>query len=159
MKHEITIDEQVFARLQGEAQAFVDTPNAVLRRLLGLDPSNEDRADVLDRPSVSDGPELPVSMGARRNPLPVTPQREFRAPIRDALLEVGGGRQMEEVLAEVERRMRTQFRAGDRAPVSTGEVRWRNAARWERMQMAKEGLIKHGTPQGWWELTEEGQSA
>jgi hypothetical protein len=64
---------------------------------------------------------------------------------------------MNEVLDEVERRMASRLLEGDRAAVSTGEVRWRNATRWERMQMAKEGLIKKGTRAGWWELTDAGK--
>lgn len=159
MAHDITIDDQVFALLETRARPLVDTPNSVLRRLLGLEGTPESDSRLGDRPSGAEGPELPVSMGARRNPLPVTPQREFRRPIREALLAAGGGRNMEEVLSEVERQMRSRFRAGDLAPVSTGEIRWRNAARWERMQMAKEGLIKRGTPQGWWELTDDGSSS
>lgn len=33
----IRIDDEVYERLQKEAKPFVDTPNSVLRRLLGLD--------------------------------------------------------------------------------------------------------------------------
>ncbi|MFN2561967.1 MAG: winged helix-turn-helix domain-containing protein [Jatrophihabitans sp.] len=72
------------------------------------------------------------------------------------MLEAGGGREMVEVLGEIDLRMGSKFREGDYATVSTKEVRWRNAARWERMQMAKEGLIERGTRSGWWELTEAG---
>jgi hypothetical protein len=49
-----------------------------------------------------------------------------------------------------------QFKPGDFESVSTGEVRWRNAARWERNEMAKEGLIKRTTRWGYWELTDTG---
>ncbi len=57
--------------------------------------------------------------------------------IRGALKESGGGRSMHEVLREVESRIGPRFWAGDLEPVpSTGEIRWRNAARWERMRMA-----------------------
>ncbi len=86
-----------------------------------------------------------------------TPQREFRPVIKAAILEAGGGRPMLEVLAEVERRMSHQFHAGDLALVTNGEPRWRNAARWERMKMANEGIIKKGTRSGWWELTDLGK--
>lgn len=34
----IRVDDEVYAALQAEAQAFVDTPNTVLRRKLGLAP-------------------------------------------------------------------------------------------------------------------------
>lgn len=64
---------------------------------------------------------------------------------------------MLEVLAEVERRMGRHFHAGDRALLTNDEPRWRNAARWERLKMVNEGLIKKGTRSGWWELTDLGK--
>ncbi|MFG2582025.1 DUF4357 domain-containing protein [Streptomyces malaysiensis] len=36
-EHNITVDAEVFARLQREAKPLIDTPNSVLRRLLALD--------------------------------------------------------------------------------------------------------------------------
>ncbi len=36
MSPTIRVDDEVYARLQAEAKPFVDTPNSVLRRLLGL---------------------------------------------------------------------------------------------------------------------------
>lgn len=151
MKHNIDIDDEVFGRLQQLAEPFVDTPNTVLRRVLQLDPGAAKPA------ADAEGAEMPVVMGARTEPYPVTPQRHFRPFITAILMEAGGGRSMHEVLREVEARMGPQFVLGDHEPVSTGEVRWRNAARWERMQMVKEGLIATGSPSGWWELTEEGK--
>lgn len=159
MSHQIEVDDEVFAYLQGLARPFVDTPNSILRRSLGLDRiSNGVPEGLGDRPSGTEGAEEPVRMG-RQAALPMTPQKDFRPVIRDVLLEAGGGQAMNEVLSQVEARMGPRFLPGDRAAVSTGEVRWRNAARWERMQMAKEGLIKRGTRSGWWELTDDGRSA
>lgn len=40
----ITIDDEVFAFLKGRAEPFVDTPNAVLRRELGLASAKSNRA-------------------------------------------------------------------------------------------------------------------
>lgn len=36
MKRKIEVDEEVYMALQREAEPFVDTPNSVLRRLLGI---------------------------------------------------------------------------------------------------------------------------
>ncbi|MEU3301889.1 hypothetical protein ABZ729_18955 [Streptomyces sp. NPDC006678] len=41
--HTITVDDEVFARLQREAEPFVDDPNSVLRRLLQLDDGGHSR--------------------------------------------------------------------------------------------------------------------
>ena len=37
MSPTIRIDDEVFAKLKGMGEAFVDTPNSVLRRVLDLD--------------------------------------------------------------------------------------------------------------------------
>lgn len=89
----------------------------------------------------------------------VTPQAAFRPLIRELLLETGGGRSMHELLRVAEGRLKGKLRAGDYNGLTGGEIRWRNAMRWERNAMAKEGLIKRGSPKGWWELTEDGSSA
>lgn len=39
----IRIDEQVYSELQQKAKPFEDTPNTVLRRILGLDPIQEEQ--------------------------------------------------------------------------------------------------------------------
>ena len=39
MGPEIVVDTEVYEHLQGQAEPFVDTPNTVLRRLLGIAPS------------------------------------------------------------------------------------------------------------------------
>ena len=41
MSSSIDIDDEVFAKLKEEAEPFVDTPNSVLRRLLGLNAGAE----------------------------------------------------------------------------------------------------------------------
>lgn len=46
----IRVDEEVFRALQSQAQPLVDTPNSVLRRLLGLDPQAQ-RAPIDQQPS------------------------------------------------------------------------------------------------------------
>lgn len=155
MSHNIEVDDEVFDYLQSQAQPFLDTPNSVLRRELGLtEGTTMTTTDSPVTPS-SNRPAGRSIQGSQQRELPMTPQREFRAVITAILREAGGGREMSEVLAEVDVRMRSKFREGDLSTVSTGEVRWRNAARWERMQMAKEGLIKKGTRPGWWELSDD----
>ncbi|MEE3922082.1 hypothetical protein V2I01_38760 [Micromonospora sp. BRA006-A] len=60
---------------------------------------------------------------------------------------------MDKVLAELERRMEHVFLDGDYGVVDGDEVRWRNAARWERKAMVDDGLIKRTAHRGVWELT------
>jgi hypothetical protein len=50
----IRVDEDVYERLQREAKPFVDTPNSVLRRLLGLE-SGESGAEAAGRGNSAGG--------------------------------------------------------------------------------------------------------
>jgi len=89
----------------------------------------------------------------------VTPQKEFRPCILQILREAGGVQQTYKVLDEIERRMEHIFVKGDYAKVSDGEVRWTNAARWERKAMVDDGLIKATRDtdrRGVWQLTRRG---
>ncbi|MFJ6109133.1 winged helix-turn-helix domain-containing protein [Dietzia maris] len=72
-------------------------------------------------------------------------------------METGGGREMNELLRVAEKRLKGKLRPGDYNGLTGGEIRWRNAMRWERNSMAKEGLIKRGSPRGWWELADRGR--
>lgn len=162
---DIQVDDEVFSRLQGLAEPFVDTPNSVLRRMLGLEVDGamqvlaKQTADGRGGPPPGEDEDtMTNSAGAMTAPL-MTPQKDFRPMIVELLKETGGGRRMQEVLDEIEERMGSRFQPHDWEPVTTGEIRWRNSARWERMKMADEGLIKKGTAAGWWELTDEGGSA
>jgi hypothetical protein len=89
----------------------------------------------------------------------VTPQKEFRPFILQILREASGVQQTYKVLDEIERRMAHIFVKGDYAKVSDGEVRWTNAARWERKAMVDDGLIKATRDtdrRGVWQLTRRG---
>lgn len=58
MSHVIRVDDDVYAELQKRAQPFVDTPNDVLRRVLGLNAPGSERTRALtvrtEPPVVSD---------------------------------------------------------------------------------------------------------
>lgn len=149
---EIKVDAEVFLRLQSLASPFVDTPNDVLRRILGIDSADEDRV-----PPAVDDDLRPAGNAAYRYDDAI-PQREYRPYILTILREAGGSKSMNQVLAEVERRMGPRFREADYRVVSKDELKWRNAARWERNDMVKDGLIKKDGRRGVWELTERGMS-
>lgn len=151
--HEIKVDAEVFIRLQSLASPFVDTPNDVLRRILGIDSREAD----IDPPLVDDEHNAagPTETTDEHPPIP---QREYRPYILSILREAGGSLSVNQVLKEVECRMTSRFSDADYQPVSKDEVKWRNAARWERNDMVKDGLIKKNGRRGVWELTEGGMS-
>ena len=53
MSPTIRVDDEVYALLQQRAEAFVDTPNTVLRRILDLEPKHQHHPS--DRPMRRDG--------------------------------------------------------------------------------------------------------
>jgi hypothetical protein len=138
----IRIDEDVWASLQKRAKAFEDTPNSVLRRVLGIDKANGKR-----------GGKGRVARGVR------TPQSAFRQPLLRVLYESGGTGKMSEVVDRVGEIMSAHLNEVDRQKLATGEIRWRNAVQWKRNEMVKEGFLKKDSPRGVWELTAKGIKA
>lgn len=139
MSRTIRVDDEVFKALQRRGQAFVDTPNDVLRRLLRL---NDSRRRTAPRPRMPRG-------GA-------TPQETYRPLILQALAKAAGRASMRDVLAYAKERLNGRFTAGDLEHLTSGAIRWENKAQWERHQMVKEGLLKSDSPYGIWELSDEG---
>jgi restriction system protein len=134
----IRIDNELWNFLKKRAEPFEDTPNTVLRRLLRLDKKER----IPKRPR-----------GDR------TPQPAYRAPILHALDELGGRAKAEEVLKRVARQMKGAFKPADLEKISSGMLRWRNAAMWERKAMVDDGLLAAGSPRGIWELAPRGRES
>ncbi|NYD43166.1 hypothetical protein [Nocardioides panaciterrulae] len=88
-----------------------------------------------------------------------TPQREFRRHILGALQDSGGRADVEDLMAEVARRMEEVLRPADHETVNQGELRWRYAARLERRAMQDEGLMVPPSRPGLWELSDAGLTA
>jgi hypothetical protein len=135
----IRVDDEVWRALQKKAQPFEDTPNSVLRRVLKVNNS---------------GPRKNAGKRIQRGER--TPQEQFRQPILQALYERGGSGKTAEVLDRLEEILGDKLTDVDRASLTHGEIRWRNAAQWERNTMVEEGLLKKTAPRGIWELTEKG---
>ena len=139
----IRVDQEVYRELQAHAEAFVDSPNDVLRRLLGLDTKPGASA-----PPTTRRPKYPVGAVTRR------PQ--FRAPILRALVALGGRGAASDVLAGVEADNELPLTPLDKQLLPTGDLRWRKQANFERWRMVRDGLLKDDSPRGFWELTPRG---
>lgn len=155
----IRIDDEVFAVLQKRAQAFVDSPNDVLRRDYGLN-------------GISNGTTVPGSAPssptARRKVMgriqrgDKTPGREYVIPILQALVEVGGRGRTSDIVERVGEIMKGRLNEYDYKTLGSGQIRWRNTAQWTRHTMAEMNpplLIPQvpGAATGWWEITEDGR--
>lgn len=139
----IRVDDDVFRALQRRAEPLVDTPNTVLRRLLGLSENKKGAVQAV--------PPMPPQ-GNR------TPQRAFRVPILRALSELGGQAQTHVVLRMVEERLGQRLTPTDRQTLKNRRVaRWQNVAEWERKKMVGDGLLAPDSAHGIWEITETGR--
>lgn len=86
-----------------------------------------------------------------------TPQEQYRLPILQALVELGGKARTGRVLDRVGELMAGLLNDFDRERLPQGrDIRWRNTAMWERLDMVKEGLLSDQSPNGTWEITEAG---
>jgi|Deesub1362A_J573_1020465.scaffolds.fasta_scaffold12787_5 predicted CopG family antitoxin len=143
----IEVDEEVYRALQRWARPFEDTPNTVLRRLLGLDKPPSLRLLSLDKPKR-------LRRAARGKGLP---QSAYRLPILEALGEISGKGRVKDVLKRVYEKVKHQLTPIDLQKVPSGaDIRWRNRARWERRAMIRDGLLRDNSPTGIWEMTDKG---
>jgi len=88
-----------------------------------------------------------------------TTEDEFRIPILESIVELGGKAEMKEVLKRVEDKMSHKLNQYDleRLPSNTSQKRWENTAQWCRNTLVTEGLLSHDSPRGIWEITLEGR--
>lgn len=132
----IRIDDEVWKELQKQATPFEDTPNDVLRKVLRLGNKKSKR---------------PSQIVGR------TPQVTYRRAILEVLDEMEGSGQVREILDRVGEEMKDMLDQADYNELSSGMVRWRNTATWERQAMVKEGFLKSDSPHGYWEISDKGR--
>lgn len=160
----IRIDDEVFAVLQKRAQAFVDSPNDVLRRDYGL--NGTAGTMVRDVPPPSSFPIVQRQSVATRRAMgriqrgEKTPEPEFVIPILKALEEAGGRGRTADIVDRVGQIMKGRLNLYDHKTTGTGATRWRNTAEWCRNTMANNMMppfLNPSAPHGWWEITEAGR--
>src|SRR5437899_253081 len=135
----IRIDDDVYRAIQLRAVPLEDTVNSAMRKILGLD-------------------NLPTSRKVRpAENSQLTAQREFYLPVLGVLRTLGGKARLADIYRLVGAELEDRLKPGDYAKVSGGELRWRNALRFVRLQLQRQGLLKSTSPRGYWELTEQGR--
>jgi len=112
------------------------------------------REEVLALLNAEEG--VKIERTSRRRESNTTPQVAYRLPILESLAEMGGKGRAREVLNKVYERMKGVLTKDDKDYNSVGVIKWENNAHWERLKLVKEGYLKNNSPQGIWELTEEG---
>ena len=169
----IRIDDDVFAALQKDAKPFVDTPNSVLRRLLGLDEEGKNKVSApmqidgrtADTGSThhsgrlgEDGTGSKNRRYSRASSGELLPQHEYADPILQVLYELGGSARSREIIDRLPEKMGHLLRRRDYEPTKRGDVRWRNRAQWARQALTDQGLLASDSPRGIWELSDRGRS-
>ncbi len=88
-----------------------------------------------------------------------TPEPDFRRPILETLVELGGKASPSEVLDRVGEKMKDVLKEYDYEPLPSDpkSVRWRNTAQWCRNTLVREGLMKSDSPHGVWEISDLGR--
>jgi hypothetical protein len=136
----LRVDDEVFSALQEQATPFVDSPNSVLRRILGLDESAS----------------RTVNKQRRARPDELLPHSVYRPAVLRALAERGGSAPAREIITTVGEALHDQLKPRDFEPNDSGIIRWENRVQWQRLRLKEHGLIKPDSPVGVWELTEAG---
>ncbi len=183
----IRIDREVYRSLQRRAEPFVDTPNGVLRRLLGLDPVAGTPATAAEpggRPEPdamspepargSNASRLKPKGRARKSrrrarradhkPSPrvppgvLLPEEAYTIPLLSSLAERGGSAPARETIEWVGKKLEGKLTPADKGTNSSGVIRWQNRVQFVRLKLVEEGLLARDSPRGVWALTEMGRS-
>jgi negative regulator of replication initiation len=154
----IEVDDDVMTALKAEAEPFADTPNSVLRRILGLHKASLATLGAGKTKSHSDTERSSEGNPARARAGTILPQEEYMLPLLEVLQQHGGRAPAREVVEEVGQRMADRLTTLDKEVVQSGEVRWRNRVQFARLRLVDRGLLKKNSPRGLWEITKEGEN-
>lgn len=167
MVRSVDVDEEVWEQLKAQAEPFIDTPNTVLRRVLGLAPTDEERALARQSPNRRSPRRDPDSHENARAPRPgsrapmgsLLPESEYELPILRVLADRGGSAPARDVVTAVGKMVADRLTELDREELPNGGQRWQNRIQFTRLRLKERGLIKSGSPRGLWELADAGAEA
>ncbi len=168
----IDVDDEVFDVLKESAEPFVDTPNSVLRRILGVDREQTRQADYVPstrsssaagrhtlsrkRPGKPKNADKNKKSGrAARGTL--LPESEYELPILRYLDEHGGRAPSREVVDGVGEALADRLTDEDKQKLHSGDVRWKNRAAFVRLRLIERKELNGQAPRGTWEITDKGR--
>ncbi len=167
MAEQIDVDSEVMALLKSHAEPFIDTPNSVLRRLLGLAAASpnghgptglaEDEVSTRSRKRRSGTRRRRQATAKRAQTGTILPDTEYELPILEILDSHGGRAPTREVLEELGERLSNDLLPTDYEALGSGDIRWRNRAQFVRLKLIERGDMVKGSPRGVWELSDQGR--
>jgi hypothetical protein len=179
MGYTIEVDDDVYGRLKGAAEPFVDTPNSVLRRFLGCDgpsaatdggypsaASNLSAGESSTPPPVSTtgqrskkgSSKKKKSSSSTRVPAgSILPEDQYEMPLLRALVDAGGSAASRDIVDAVGRQLDGLLKDIDRETLKSGAVRWENRIQFVRLKLIERGWMEKDTPRGVWAISAEGR--
>ena len=138
---ELAVREEAEQRLEGLGKALADLAQELGHKV----------TEASSKPTKPSG----TKKGGKRKPrADRTPMAELRQVMLSALKDLGGSAHCREILDLMEQKLDGKLKTGDLELRKAGETVWRNNTRWERQRMIDEGVLKKGSPIGYWELSE-----
>lgn len=177
----IRIDDDVYDRLKEQAEPFVDTPNTVLRRVLGLEKAvGADVAAPDAEPEAVGEAKAKAAVEVRRRAAPraakrtaprggkkpkrtrvpngsLLPETEYDRPLLEALVELGGSAPARSVVEAVGERVKDRLTELDRERLPSGGIRWENRLQFVRLRLVEEGFMVKESGRGIWAISDEGR--
>jgi hypothetical protein len=144
----IEVDDKVFEIIKKNAEPFVDTPNTVLRRLLGVERDKRRSASPRDTAIATE----------RAAPGTLLPESEYELPILRFLQERGGRAPSREVVEAVGKTLSGRLTDLDRGALKSGDIRWENRVAFVRLRLIERGELTKGSPRGTWEISDKGRA-
>jgi hypothetical protein len=183
VSNHIEIDDDVFGVLKATAEPFVDTPNSVLRRLLGLDAGGQSASATIAsrkaspssaatsqkkggasmskastrRKAASKHPGAKKRTRAARGTL--LPEDRYQMPMLRALVDAGGQAPYRDVVDAVGRELKSELLPADFETLDSGTVRWQSRLQFVRLRLIERGHLDRETPRGIWGITDAGRQA
>jgi hypothetical protein len=157
MAPQIRVDDEVYQFLKLNAEPFIDSPNSVLRRKLGLDQVSSKLAGPQSANGGATRPTPNGRVSGRAKPGELLQIEAYYAPILKSLIERGGTARVADVLDDVGKQVANQLTPIDHLSLPTGGKRWRNRVQWARQHLVEQGLLDGGSPHGSWAITPSGR--
>jgi hypothetical protein len=149
----IEVDNEVYEGLGKEAKPFTDTPNSVIRRLLGLDGHGGAKQTAKGRLGA-----ISARTYARARPGSILPHDAYVTPILSVISEKGGAAASRDVVEEVGEILKATLTPTDLERLPSGWIRWENRVHWVRLQLVERGFLSSDSPRGIWSITQAGRA-
>lgn len=165
---QIDVDDDVLEHLKANAEPFVDTPNTVLRRLLGIDGRTAVKETGTSRQAQTRKSHDVQARGKRKNVKPartraasgtLLPEERYETPMLRALVEAGGQAPYREIVDAVGRELKDDLLPADFESLNSGAIRWQSRLQFVRLRLIERGFLDKDTPRGIWGITEAGRQA